>query len=233
MRFFITGDTHGNLTRVINFIKRFKLDANDNILILGDAGLFWRKDQEDAKYWIELYEKECNGVHLYWIDGNHENFDIIKSWNCDNKSVYNNSEHIHYCPRGFETFIDIDCGDHIKARKALFLGGADSIDKFRRTKHLTWWEDETISEEDIKNITGSYYYIFTHTCDMTTFNDYILDLCTISGLDQSKIDHSSEEKLDKLFKNILFEEHYFGHFHTNKKLNNKHTCLFEDFIELK
>lgn len=69
-KIFVTGDTHGDLTKIINFIKRFDLQLGDQIFVLGDFGIFWRKDGRDSKYWIDLYEKECNGVHLYWIDGN-------------------------------------------------------------------------------------------------------------------------------------------------------------------
>ena len=78
-RWFVTGDKHGDIQPIINFIERFNLGSEDNIIVVGDMGLFWRKDMKDAEYNIALYEKYCRDVNLYWIDGNHENFDIINS----------------------------------------------------------------------------------------------------------------------------------------------------------
>ena len=232
-RIFVTGDCHGNLTRIIDFIHKFDLKLGDSIIVLGDMGLFWRNDQKDAEYNIKYYEDNCNGVHLYWLDGNHENFDIINSWNKNKNYTYDNSDHIHYCPRGFETFIDIDCGDHIEARKALFIGGADSVDKMWRTKHLSWWEDEKITEDDIKDIKGSYYYVFSHCCPKSIFDTNKVYLCTLANINENNAIHQSENKLEELKNNILYEKWFFAHYHIDRKLDDKHMCLFEDFIELK
>lgn len=232
-RVFLTGDTHGDLTKIIDFIKRFDLKSRDNIIILGDFGIFWRKDKKDSEYWINYYEENCNDVDLYWIDGNHENFDIINSWNINKNLIYDNSKHIHYCPRGFETFIDIDCGDHIEARKALFIGGADSVDKFRRINHLSWWENETITDKDIENIKGSYYYVFSHCCPRSVFEDNKVFLCTISNINENNTIHQSEDKLEELKNKILVKEWWFGHYHVNRDLDNGYHCLLDDFIELK
>lgn len=201
----------------------------DRILVLGDMGLFWRKDQKDADYKIELYEKECNGVHLYWIDGNHENFDIINSWNYNKNYVYDNSDHIHYCPRGYKAEIYING----EIKKCLFIGGADSVDKIFRTKHLSWWSDEQITEKNIEGIENEYDYVFSHCCPYSVFNYHRYDLCTIGGLNQNKVDHTSEAMLDKVYDKISFKHWWFGHYHIDKTLlDDKFTCVFNDFIEL-
>jgi len=225
-KIFVTGDTHGDLTKIINFIKRFGLQLGDQIFVLGDFGIFWRKDGRDSKYWIDLYEKECNGVHLYWID-------IINSWNISGFSVYNNSEHIHYCPRGFITFVDVKCGGRIESRKVLFLGGADSVDKFRRTKHLSWWEDEKITETDIDGIEGDFDYVFTHCCPRSVFENNRVYLTTLSNIDQDHVEHNSEDMLEKLKNKITFNHFYFGHYHVDRVLDDKFRCLFNDFVEMK
>ena len=38
-RVFLTGDTHGNFSRVISFCKEHHLTADDALIILGDVGL--------------------------------------------------------------------------------------------------------------------------------------------------------------------------------------------------
>lgn len=228
-RFIIKGDIHGDIDQIIYFIERFNLGDGDNIIILGDFGLFWRKDQKDTEINIKFYEENCNGVHLYWLDGNHENFDIINSWNCNRYNIYNNSAHIHYCPRGFKTLIELQDGSF---KKVLFMGGADSIDKYRRTEHLTWWRDEKITDKDIQGISGHYDYVFTHCCPLSVFKNNMVYLCTLSNLNQDNVVHDSEEKLEKLINNITYNKLFFGHYHVDKKLDDKHICLFEDFIEL-
>lgn len=54
MATFITGDKHGDLTEILNFIKKMKLSENDNIIVLGDMGLLWRRDKKDFNYNINL-----------------------------------------------------------------------------------------------------------------------------------------------------------------------------------
>ena len=39
MATFLKGDIHGNLFEIIDFINRFNLGKNDNIIILGDCGI--------------------------------------------------------------------------------------------------------------------------------------------------------------------------------------------------
>lgn len=220
-RWFVTGDCHGSLTKILQFIWKFDLGSESNVIVCGDMGIFWDKDQKDAKASIANYERYCNGVNLYWIDGNHENFDIINSWGT--KNIYNNSEHIHYCPRG--TILNIN------GKKGLCLGGADSIDRAWRREGLSWWPQEQITEKDIENISGEYEYVFTHCCPYSVFNFHRGFLCTHGG-DLRDITHKSEEMLDQLRNNITFNKWYFGHYHINLPLSENFMCLYNNFIEL-
>lgn len=225
-RIFVTGDCHGSLNKIIEFIEKYDLQ-NDGIIVCGDMGLYWRDDQKDAEENIKFYEEHCRGTHLYWLDGNHENFNIINSWNCDKNHLYNNSEHIHYCPRGFSGFI----GD----KSVLFIGGADSVDKFiRKIRHLGWWEGEAITDADVdKVIDGAHYdYVFSHCCPHSEVQQAKHWLFTLSNISDSNAIHESEKQLDKVFAKITFGHHFFGHYHVDKKISEKHTCVYNDFIEL-
>ena len=46
------------------------LNSNDNIIILGDAAICWRKDKKDMWEYIENWERIDNTPMLYFIDGN-------------------------------------------------------------------------------------------------------------------------------------------------------------------
>ena len=79
MATFLKGDIHGNLFEVIEFINRFELGENDNIIILGDCGIAWRKDRKDLDQNIKLWNKCSNGVKLYFFFFFHENYNILNS----------------------------------------------------------------------------------------------------------------------------------------------------------
>ena len=224
-RMFITGDIHGDIQRLIYFIQRMELGENDGITVLGDAGLFWRKDKKDLEANIFNWEHTCNGVHLFFLDGNHENFKLLNQISIDENNMGIVSNHIHYLRRGYiYNFI---------GKKILVCGGADSIDKMRRIEGLTWWKEEAITQEDIDRVPADHYdYVFTHCCPKTVFMDNIVYLVTLAGLDQSKVDHTSEEMLDKLKDKITFNKWYFGHYHTDKELEGNFRCVLNDYIEI-
>ena len=51
------------------------------------------------------------------------------------------SEHIRHLKRG-------RCYN-IQGKNILTIGGADSVDKFRRTEGLSWWKEEAITDEGV------------------------------------------------------------------------------------
>lgn len=226
-RVIVTGDKHGNLDRVFELRDKVDLGIGDTIIILGDAGLHWRKDQVDAIANIKKWEETCNGCNLDIVLGNHENYDIIESI-----PIVNNkrkvSEHINYLVNG-------NVYDY-NGNKCLVCGGADSVDKHLRTKHLSWWPQEQITEADInaarKNARAMELdYIFTHAAPASIVNDYKVYLCTLD-LDESVLDRTSENRLEVLKNETRFKHWWFGHYHQDIALNNKFRCLFNSFMEI-
>ena len=69
MAVFVTGDCHGKFDKIEFFAKRMKLTEKDYVIVLGDMGLFWRKDREDSNYFIKYFEDNFK-FNLYFIDGN-------------------------------------------------------------------------------------------------------------------------------------------------------------------
>lgn len=222
-RVFVTGDCHGDIQRLVYFVRRMELGAGDAIIVLGDLGIAWRKDKKDLECNIKHWEEDTNGVLLYFVDGNHENFDILQNLP-KVAGTGQISEHIYHLLRG-ETY-------YIAGKKILTVGGADSIDRGRRTPGLNWWEQETITENDIAAAAGHYDYVFTHCCPLSVFKDNQVYLATLGGVDQSKVDHRSEIMLDKLKSQITFDNWWFGHYHLDMAFDDKFRCVLNDFIEL-
>ena len=225
MATFLKGDIHGNLFEIIDFINRFNLGKNDNIIILGDCGIAWRKDKKDLIQNIKLWNECGNGVKLYFIDGNHENFNILNSLPIEN-NMGKIADNIYHLRRG-QVY-------EFENKKILVCGGADSIDKYRRIENFTWWKEEAISQETIDDIpAGHYDYVLTHCCPRSIFEKNRIYLSTLQFLDENKINHNSEDMLEQLKNKITFDHWFFAHYHINRNLDEKFTCLFEDFREVR
>lgn len=225
MATFLRGDIHGNLFEIIDFINRFNLGKNDNIIILGDCGIAWRKDKKDLIQNIKLWNECGNGVKLYFIDGNHENFNILNSLPIEN-NMGKIADNIYHLRRG-QVY-------EFENKKILVCGGADSIDKYRRIENFTWWKEEAISQETIDDIpAGHYDYVLTHCCPRSVFEKNKIYLSTLQFLDENKINHNSEDMLEQLKNKITFDHWFFAHYHINRNLDEKFTCLFEDFMEVR
>ena len=225
MATFLKGDIHGNLFEIIDFINRFNLGKNDNIIILGDCGIAWRKDKKDLAQNIKLWNECGNEVKLYFIDGNHENFNILNSLPIEN-NMGKIADNIYHLRRG-QVY-------EFENKKILVCGGADSIDKYRRIENFTWWKEEAISQETIDDIpAGHYDYVLTHCCPRSVFEKNRIYLSTLQFLDENKINHSSEDMLEQLKNKITFDHWFFAHYHINRNLDEKFTCLFEDFREVR
>lgn len=124
---YVTGDTHGDLTRIKNFIVRFNCTSDDIIVILGDVGInYYGSNQETkAKFRYNNY-----GPTIFCIQGNHEERPF-------NISTYKEKEWhggIVYYEEEFPNIIFAKDGEiyDIDNKKCLVLGGAYSVDKWYR-----------------------------------------------------------------------------------------------------
>lgn len=215
---YVTGDCHQDLSKLFTFAEKMELNEDDIIIVLGDMGICWRSDREDFNHCTEAWENFEYKCNLYWIDGNHENFDIIKELPIEN-NIRKCSEHIYMLMRGRHyNFEGLDI---------LTIGGADSVDRYRRIEGISWWKDEQITDADIADIDTSieYDYVFTHTAPQSIFNDYKVYLADVNA----DSDETSALKLDEVKSKIKFKHWWFGHHHTDINLDNQFSCLFNSF----
>ena len=76
---FATGDTHGNFMRfsVENFPEQLKMTREDYVIITGDFGGIWCGDEKEQ---TALDELEALPFTLLWVDGNHENYNLLSKY---------------------------------------------------------------------------------------------------------------------------------------------------------
>ena len=85
MAVFVTGDIHGNPTRLSkdSFYEQKDFSGNkaeNTVIILGDFGLVWNRDGESKqeKYWLNWLNQKP--FTIVFVDGNHECFPRIYSY---------------------------------------------------------------------------------------------------------------------------------------------------------
>ncbi|MCR5720461.1 MAG: metallophosphoesterase [Lachnospiraceae bacterium] len=76
MHYYITGDTHGDFSRIAEFCEANGTDTEDVMIILGDAGINYYLDARDRDLKNELGRLP---ITLFCVHGNHE----ARPWEAD------------------------------------------------------------------------------------------------------------------------------------------------------
>lgn len=74
MKIYITGDTHADFRR---FGSNYFDGKECCVIVCGDFGGIWDGSNRE-KYWLDWLEKKK--FTLLFVDGNHENFDMLNSF---------------------------------------------------------------------------------------------------------------------------------------------------------
>ena len=226
---YITGDTHGDFSRY-NSYDRYGIGEGDVVVILGDAGLNYYENNSDRKKKKFVSEFPFT---TFCIHGNHEKrpFDIPTYL----EKEFNGGI-VYYEPE-FPNILFAKDGEvyDFDGLKCIVIGGAYSVDKeYRLLRGYKWFYNEQPSEE-IKQYVESqlekYDYkidvVLSHTCPI----DYEPIEMFLPGIDQRKVDSSTEEWLGEIEKILDYRKWYCGHWHTSKKID-KMQFMFEDVSDL-
>jgi len=228
---YLTGDTHGQFAKIIDFIQRFELTEEDIIIILGDAGFNYYGNERGDRY--VKHHLNDTGVTIFCIHGNHEKrpeslpYYHISEWRGGAVYVEDDFPNILFAKDG-EVFEFEGC-------QAIVIGGAYSVDKFYRLKRgIGWFEDEQPSEETkgiveskLETIGWHIDMVLSHTCPAK----YIPTEAFLPGIDQSTVDRSTENWLDRIEDRLQYKNWYCGHWHIDKKVDRVHFLMdgFETF----
>lgn len=137
-RILLAGDWHGSFSQADKVIRHAKDEGIRYILQLGDFGI-WENDKPFLNQMQHLLGEW--DMHLYFIDGNHENFPRLYEKKINEDGTRYVRDNITYIPRGYRW--------QWEEITFLALGGAASIDKPFRREGKSWWPEEYLTEEDI------------------------------------------------------------------------------------
>ena len=256
MAVYVTGDIHGNPTRLSkdSFYEQKDFSGNkdeNTVIILGDFGLVWNRDRESKqeKYWLDwLNQKPFTTV---FVDGNHENHKRlatypIKEWR-DGKVHEVRSDVLHLM-RG-EVFT-------IEDKKFFAFGGASShdiqdgildyndedwreeakeLDKqgkyMYRIKDLSWWEEELPTDEEIQHGLEILKENNNTVDYIVTHSPSTAELYLMGGKGLYEPDVLTNY-LEEVKAATEYKKHLFGHMHVNKAINDKDICLYEQIVRI-
>lgn len=227
---YLTGDTHGSFKRIASFCERFKTKKEDVMIILGDAGINFSGGIRD-------YEKKLFlaglPITLFCIHGNHEQRPYTiggykeKQWR--GGTVYYEEEFPELLFAKDGEVFDLD------GKKTIVMGGAYSMDKkMRQAFGYRWWPDEQPSDEikqyveqQLERLGWKVDVVLSHTTPLKYEPVEIFP----AGMDQSRVDKSTERWLDGIEDRLEYRKWYCGHYHTVKKVD-KVEFMFENYTAL-
>ena len=216
----VTGDTHGDWIHRVNmdsFPEQREMSKDDYVIILGDFGI-WRDSPQQRWYLNWLEEKHFTTL---FIDGNHENYDILDSYPVEEwhgGKVHFIKPSIIHLMRG--QVFDID------GLKFFTFGGASSHDISDGVLEI---DDTRVKEEMDAGIEN----LAKHNNKV----DFILTHCTASST-AALLSHGLYKPdkltnyLEEIRCNVDYKRWLCGHYHDNKAITTKDIVLYEQIVRI-
>lgn len=217
MKMRVFGDWHSNT----NFAVKQLTDSGqvENIeryIHVGDFGV-WPSTVHNPSYktFLPSIERllESQDRELWFIDGNHEYFPIIKELKQDERGLGILSPHVFYIPRGYAWEED--------GKRLMGLGGAVSVDRSYRKIGQDYFKEEEITLSDVARAkeAGSVDILFTHDAPL-------LPVPKVSF--SSEIDRDAENSMAKIAEITAYLEPKIlvhGHYHIAHERNWLNTLV--------
>ena len=248
---YITGDCHGEFRRFNTriFPEQNGMTKDDYVIICGDFGGVWNKDEESKMETHNLDWLEGKPFTTLFVSGNHENFDRLNKYPVE-------KWHGGKIQRIRPSVIHLMRGQifELEGKKIFSFGGASSLDidggilelddpNFKRKKknldkgwrpyrinHLSWWKEELPSEEEMeegrRNLMNNNHkvdFIVTHCAASST--------AALLGQGLYKPDLLTDY-LEEIRQTVKFKKWFFGHYHDNRNVNAEEILLWEQMIRI-
>ena len=223
---YITGDTHCPIDIAKINSKHFpmqrKLTKDDYLIICGDAGIVWKPGSGEDRWWQKWFD-EKNFTTLF-VDGNHENHLALQAYPIE---MWNGGK-IH---RIMPSVIHLMRGQlyDIGGCRIFTMGGATSRDRIYRKEGVNWWKEEMSSEEEyqeavinLEHAGWKVDYVITHTAA-----DDIMH-----KIDPMRQQDALTDFLFMIEKKLEYKHWYFGHFHDDREVDEKHTLLYQRVVPI-
>jgi len=238
-RIFVTGDVHAEPSHRLGFQKfpeSRNLTKNDYLIIVGDFGCIWNKENFKNEQYELKFLNNCPFTTLF-IGGNHENWDRLREFPVEyinGNFMAKVSDSVYFIPNG--TILNID------GRKIFCFGGAMSTDRgglnpntFYPEEGKSWWRGEIPTKEEmnrgiilLEDSDNVVDFVITHTMPIHAIQDFSLR----NGYHMDRTIDPTSSYLTFVYNNIKFKNWFCGHFHKNDIFGQNITCLYENIIDM-
>lgn len=216
MNYYITGDCHRDFSKIIELTNKKQTTIEDVCIILGDVGINYYLDDSDNALKEELSKLN---ITLFCIHGNHEE----RPYECGDYEIVKWKEGMVYVEKEYPNLIFAKDGEiyNFNENKVVVMGGAYSVDKYYRLQNnMNWFETEQ-PDANIKNYVVSQLdkhdwkvdIVLTHTVPYLAEPTWAF----LPGIDQSKVDKTTENFLQEIYMNLSFSKWYAGHYHVDSE----------------
>ena len=224
-----TGDLHGNMSRIIEFIQKNQGKENCYLFVHGDAGINYdlgegdrKKKQELQKAVDEFWQKNQKECNILLIRGNHE---------CRPENIYSYEKQMRwggqvYVESEYPNLIFLKDGElfKIEGSQYLVLGGGYSSDYFSRMlNNEGWWPDEELSKIEWQKIIGRLEEKNQKDLDLLNLIvlSHVLPKSCEKVFTERKQTSRTEEKMDEILDRFgsSIKAWYAGHYHINEERN--------------
>ncbi len=207
----LIGDVHGDVNALKQASTIFNNRGVNVFLQLGDFGLLWPGDQKLGRKLDKLNKllEQTDSV-LFWVDGNHEDFDRIERYKVDSLTGLRPlRERIIHVPRGVR----------VQTNNKLilgFLGGAGSADMRRRTVGKSWWLQELINDDDLNKLGDEpVHVLFGHDApfDFHELDDFLSSNGFSMSLEERLHVRDARARYSEGFQRVRPQLSFGGHYH--------------------
>ncbi len=219
---YVTGDTHGDADRLSKTALKH-LNPGDTIIICGDFGFVWDASKTEQKILKSFSKRKYN---ICFIDGTHENFDILNSYPVTSWSggkVHKISDNIFHLMRGQIFTID--------GLKIFTMGGGESTDLDYRleedpsAKYCIPSKQELLEgANNLENIDCKIDVIITHEPSST-----IKEFLTLGDNEPIRVT-TLNAYFDELSKCSEFDRWFFGSLHMDKYISNSYIGVHKAIV---
>ena len=223
MSILFSGDFHSNAVNELScitkntLIRKYTEEKYNKIkyqIILGDAAFLWPGQMKN-----DIYNFRALGMRPFpvlSVIGNHE--PVLGMKGLPEVDIGIGEKVIEIWEKPFTAYLKRGKVYTIDGIKFLVLGGALSIDQYRRIPNQSWWENEYWSEEEKESIfrllemDNTFDYVISHTGPHHI--NYRLFRRTGNFIDKFSDDVALLN--DKIHEKIEFREWWCGHWHINQ-----------------
>ena len=231
MAVYVTGDLHGgfDMAKLEQWDEGEALTRGDYLIVAGDFGFPWDFGPAECGDIRWLEERPYT---VLFVDGNHERYDHwasrpVEEWRGGRVQRIADRSPIRRLMRG-EVF---DLG----GARVFTMGGATSVDRDLRIEGVSWWPLELPTEAELDRAREvldacgwSVDYVVTHTCATRLQARALYPSPAWEHPDRDRL----TDFLDELEDRLDYRRWYFGHFHRDREIDDRHTLLYQRIVRL-